>query len=56
MPPVPACLEEVTVPDPVAGEAAVIVAARERAGRLEANRRIRCGASLWQEARAALAF
>ena len=51
LPPVPGCLTPVPVIEAVAGEALITVAARERAGLLEANRRIRCGADLWEQAR-----
>lgn len=49
LPAVPACLAPVAVAEPQAGEALIIIAARERAARLEANQRIRCGAQLWQQ-------
>lgn len=41
LPPPPGFLAVVSVPDPKAGQDLRVVAARERAGRLEANRRIR---------------
>lgn len=51
LPPVPGCLTPVRVVEAVAGEALITVAARERSALLEANRRIRCGADLWEQAR-----
>lgn len=50
-PPVPGCLTPVLVVEAVAGEALITIAARERAALLEANRRIRCGADLWEQTR-----
>jgi hypothetical protein len=40
LPPPPGFLAAVSVPDPTAGEDLRVVAARERAGRVEANRRL----------------
>ncbi len=48
IPPVVSCLtSEAQVPDPRSREDARIVAARERAGRLENADRIRCGREAW---------
>jgi hypothetical protein len=41
----------VAVPEPMTGENAVAVAARERAGRLKANRIIRNARAQWEKLR-----
>jgi len=53
LPAAPAYLVPVPVPDPKAGENAVNVAARERAGRLKANAIIRNARVQWDRLRAA---
>jgi hypothetical protein len=53
LPAAPAYLAPVRVPEPKAGENAVNVAARERAGRLEANSIIRNARIQWDKLRAA---
>jgi len=53
LPAAPGYLAPVAVPDPKAGENAVNVAARERAGRLKANSIIRNARKQWDTLRAA---
>ena len=53
LPAPPAYLVPVLVPEPKAGENAVTVAARERAGRLKANTVIRTTRLQWERLRAA---
>ncbi len=53
LPAAPAYLSPVAVTDPRAGESAVAVAARERAGRLKANTIIRNARAQWDKLRAA---
>jgi hypothetical protein len=53
LPAAPAYMRPVTVPDPRAGEDALTVAARERAGRLKANTIIRNARAQWDKLRAA---
>jgi hypothetical protein len=53
LPAAPAYLAPVAVADPKAGESAVAVAARERAGRLKANSIIRNARAQWDKLRAA---
>jgi hypothetical protein len=53
LPAAPAYLQPVAAPDPKAGEDAVAVAARERAGRLKANRIIRNARVQWEKLRKA---
>jgi hypothetical protein len=53
LPAAPAYLQPVAVPDPKAGEAVVVVAARERAGRLKANHIIRNARAQWEKLRKA---
>lgn len=48
IPPPPASLEEVEVAPPAVGEPWPVVAAREKAGREEANIRIRAGREDWR--------
>lgn len=51
LPPAPAYLQPVTVPDPKAGEDLVLIAGRERAGRLKANRIIVNTKTQWEKLR-----
>jgi hypothetical protein len=51
LPAAPGYLAPVIVPEPKAGENAVAVAARERAGRLKANRIIRNARAQWEKLR-----
>ena len=51
LPAPPAYLHPVRVPEPRAGEGAVEVAARERAGRLKANSIIRAARTQWERLR-----
>ena len=53
LPAAPAYLRPVAVPEPKAGENALSVAARERAGRLKANTVIRSARAQWEKLRAA---
>jgi hypothetical protein len=53
LPAAPAYLSPVAVAEPRAGESAVAVAARERAGRLKANTIIRNARTQWDKLRAA---
>lgn len=53
LPAAPAYLQPVTVLEPKAGENALSVAARERAGRLKANTVIRSARAQWEKLRAA---
>lgn len=53
LPAAPAYLAPVAVTEPKAGESAVMVAARERAGRLKANHIIRNARAQWDKLRAA---
>lgn len=53
LPVAPAYLQPVAVPHPRAGEHALAVAARERAGRLKANTIIRNTRAQWERLRAA---
>ena len=53
LPAAPAYLRPVAVLEPKAGENAVSVAARERAGRLKANTVIRNARAQWEKLRAA---
>jgi hypothetical protein len=53
LPAAPAYLQPVAVPDPRAGENATAVAARERAGRLKANRIISNARMQWEKLRKA---
>ena len=52
LPPAPAYLQPVTVPEPRKGENAIGVAARERAGRLKANSIITSARAQWERLRA----
>ena len=51
LPVAPAYLQPVAMPEPRAGENAVAVAARERAGRLKANTIIRNARAQWEKLR-----
>ena len=51
LPAAPAYLNPVLVPEPKAGEGALEVAARERAGRLKANTIIRSARAQWERLR-----
>ena len=51
LPPAPAYLQPVAVPEPKAGEQLVTIAARERAGRLKANTIILKGRAQWERLR-----
>ena len=51
LPAPPAYLTPVAVPEPMTGENAVAVAARERAGRLKANSIIRNARAQWEKLR-----
>lgn len=51
LPPLPACARPVDVATPAVGEPLLLIAARERAGRLEANRNIACVSSWYQALR-----
>jgi hypothetical protein len=51
LPAPPAYLMPVAVPEPMTGENAVAVAARERAGRLKANSIIRNARAQWEKLR-----
>ena len=53
LPAAPAYLAPVAVPEPKAGEHALTVVARERAGRLKANTIIRNARTQWERLRAA---
>jgi hypothetical protein len=53
LPAAPAYLAPVAVAEPKAGEGALAVAARERAGRLKANHIIRNARAQWDKLRAA---
>ena len=53
LPAAPAYLQPVAVPDPKTGEDILAVAARERAGRMKANRIIRNARTQWDKLRAA---
>ena len=53
LPAAPAYLQPVSVLEPRAGENALSVAARERAGRLKANTIIRNARTQWEKVRAA---
>lgn len=55
LPPLPACARAVDVAPPAVGEPLVLIAARERAGRLEANRNIACVSSWYGTLREAFA-
>ena len=55
LPVAPAYLQPVAMPEPRAGESAVAVAARERAGRLKANTIIRNARAQWEKLRKAYA-
>lgn len=55
LPAAPAYLRPVAAPEPKAGENAVAVAARERAGRLKANGIIRNARAQWEALRKAYA-
>jgi hypothetical protein len=51
LPPAPAYMQPVAVPEPRTGENAVVVAARERAGRLKANTIISNARVQWEKLR-----
>lgn len=51
LPAAPAYLRPVAVPDPKAGDDAIAIAARERAGRLKANRIITNARTQWEKLR-----
>jgi hypothetical protein len=51
LPPLPTCAQPVEVAAPAVGEPLLLIAARERAGRLEANRNVACVWSWYQALR-----
>jgi hypothetical protein len=52
LPPAPAYMQPVAVPEPKEGEQLLPIAARERAGRLKANTIIRKATAQWEKLRA----
>lgn len=55
LPPVPACLTSpAVVPEPQVGEPLAVIAARERAGRLDNARKLACGVDAWLALQAAI--